>query len=129
MLLSLIIKELSEAPEGLSYYDVFKLIRIKYGIEIEQSSIRYHLEKLRKQNLLDKKNHKYFLPSPVIGYNGVLLFTEPPAIVNCPYYSRCKRKLCTISSNECLLYKNSSKEFRSYLENVSGKKEGKKREG
>lgn len=113
-MLELIIKELSESEEGLSYWEVYKHLGKKYNMRLHKTGARYHLEQLRKRGLLDKNGTKYKLKGAVVAYNGVLLFSNPPALVNCPWYSLCKTKDCL--GDGCQFYKKSGSEFRKYLD-------------
>lgn len=88
-MLSIIIKEIDEHGK-LSYWEIYKILRDKYKIKCDKSNIRYHLEKLRKKGFIGKEEGKYFLIAPVLCIDGVVLFTKPPAVVNCPFYKQCK---------------------------------------
>jgi len=120
-MLSIIIKEIDEHGE-LSYWQIYKILKEKYKIKCDKSNIRYHLEKLKKQGFIGKRGSKYFLKAPTICIDGVVLFTNPPAVVNCPYFNECKK--CGFGANGCILFNSLPTEFQKYyLKLIKGKEE------
>ena len=117
-MLEILIKELSDNPDGLSYWSLYKECRDKYSIILEPSVVRYHLEKLHKNGFLSKRGSKYILPAPVVAINGSILFTKPPAIVNCPYYKTCNRKKSACLKDNCKFLNDFSDEFKDYLKKI-----------
>jgi len=106
-LVAQIIRELYECAEdeegrGLSYWNLYKIIKAKYGGDVEPSHVKYHLDQLVKNGLLKKKGPRYILESPVIGIDGMVLFVNPPVVVNCPFYDQCKSRNC--AGDGCKLF-------------------------
>jgi len=110
-----IIQELADHKDGLSYWEVWKEINRKYKANVDKSAVRYHLNKLHSNGLIDKVGPKYRLKGVVVGCDGVLLFTTPPAIVNCPYYNTCRTKGC-LKNDGCKLLEKLGPEFLEFLE-------------
>ena len=117
-MLEIIIKELSEHSEGMSYWSLYKICKNKYSVNVEQSAVRYHMEKLHKNGFLEKKGSKYILPAPVIAINGAILFTNPPAMINCPYYNSCNRNVSICLGENCKFYNAFSDELKGYIDAI-----------
>lgn len=113
-MLELIIKELSESGEGLSYWEVYNRLKEKHKMRLHKTGAKYHLEQLRRKGLLKKIGTKYKLKGAVVAHNGVLLFSNPPSLVNCPFYISCRTNDCL--GDGCQFYQESEPEFRKYLD-------------
>jgi hypothetical protein len=87
----MIIRELPMEDEGgLSYHQMSKVLTTKYKIKgLASSHVRYHMETLRKKGLVMKEGSKYYLESPIVSVDGIILFANPPAVINCPYFDTC----------------------------------------
>ena len=103
-MLTMIIDLLDEY-EMLSYWEIYKILKERYNINCDKSNIRYHMEKLRRMGFLGKKDSKYYLRDTTLCINGTVLFTNPPGIINCPYYNSCKN--CSFGSKKCCKFFNS----------------------
>lgn len=90
-LVSMIIRELPMAGDGgLSYHEMSKVLVAKYKIKgLASPHVRYHMETLRKKGLVMKEGSKYYLESPIVSVDGIILFANPPAVINCPYFDTC----------------------------------------
>lgn len=73
------------------------------------------MEKLYKNGFILKKGSKYILSAPVIAINGAILFTKPPAMVNCPYYNSCNRNISVCLGEGCKFYNEFSDDFKNYI--------------
>lgn len=114
IILEEIIRELAKAEEeGLSYYGVYKKLTNDYGMDISEVTPRHHLEKLRKRNLVKKDDGKYILDSDAIAFDGSILFSNPPLLLNCPYSEECESECM---SKDCKFYKESPDEFKKFLD-------------
>jgi len=111
-----IISALSSSDEGLSYYAVWKALSNEFGLDVEKGTVYYHLEKLRKNGLLEKEKARYVMKGPVAAYDGIVLFSNPPAVVNCPYRDGCEEEGCL--SKECDFYEEADEDFKRYLDRV-----------
>jgi len=110
---SVIIKKLGEHEEGLSSWELWKELGGKSS-EFTRESIHYHLKKLHEKELIDKDGSKFRLKGPVAACDGVLLFSNPPTVMNCPYYEGCRIDGCL--GDGCKLYEESPEEFRVYMD-------------
>jgi len=109
---SVVIKKLGEHKEGLSSWDLWKELGGRDS-EFTRENIYYHLKKLHEKDLIDKDGSKFKLKGPVASCDGVLLFSNPPTVMNCPYYEKCRIEECL--GDGCKLYEESPEEFRMYI--------------
>lgn len=101
--------------KGLSYYEVYKKLSNDHGMDISEVAPRYHLEKLKEKNLVIKKDGKYILDSDAVAFDGSILFSNPPLFLNCPYSDECDSDCM---SKNCKFYRESSKEFKAFLDKI-----------
>ena len=123
-MLSIIIKEIDEHG-ALSYWEIYKILKNKYKINCDKSNIRYHLEKLRRNGFIGKKGSKYHLKAPTICIDGTVLFTNPPAVVNCPYFKSDGCKNCSFGEECCKLFKALPEELQNFYRKILKREEGK----
>lgn len=114
--LNKVVRELAEAEGGLSYWEIYKALKKKHDGDIVKSHVRYYLENLREKGLVEKNGTKYSLKGPVAAYDGVILFSRPPSLLNCPFHPKCDEEGCL--NRECKFYKESPEEFKRFLDVV-----------